>query len=339
MGAAEGGEQQCPNLVFSSTGTAYVSFDNYDENLGTWLVCFGCYDSSGYHKLASIDVGTDGGFSSLALNENSVPYLAYCIDGDVHVAKYADGAFTTVGTISCAEIPSLYVSGTYAYLAYQYEDDDSYVTVGYFDNQGVWKEFIDGGFNGMFPKIAGVGNTVYMAFMDCDSLVAGYFPDGNWTILGDFSSPTYCLGVSVDKGKDFYVSYLTETDAGKRRGKDGYMSTLHLYSYKDGAWYGYPVIETPWLISFPYFSGAPAIKNGDIFTAYSLLDAPDPECCQYSVKHFLGSSWQNMGDPNFNPPENPNCFITPAFGSGGIPYVFCTGPDSNLHLYKYDVSK
>jgi len=340
MGAADGGEQQCPNLVFSSTGTAYVSYDDYDVNLGTWLVCFGSYDSSGYHKLASIDVGTEGGFSSLALNENNVPYLAYCMDGDVYVAKYKDGAFTTIGSASCGEAPSLYVSGTYAYLAYEYADEENtYVTAGYFNDQGVWKGFIDGGFNGMFPKIAGVGNTVYMAFVDCDSLVAGYFPDGNWTILGDFDSPLYCLGVSVDKGQDFYVSYLRYTGASKKGGKSDFVSTLNVYAYKNGAWSGYPPIETSWIISFPYFSGAPAVKNGQVFTAFSELDSPDPTSCRYQARRFLGSSWQNVGDPSFNPPENPNCFITPAFGGGGIPYVFCTGPDSNMHLYKYDVLK
>lgn len=340
MGAATGGDQQCPNLCMSSTGIAYVSYDSFDESLNTWLIHFGYYDGSGYHQLTSIDAGADGGFSSLALNENNVPYIAYCKDCDVYVAKYQNGAFTTVGTITDAIMPSLYVSGAYAYLAYQYsEDDEEYVTAGFFNDQGVWQGFIRGGFNGFYPKLTGVGNTAYMAFMDCDTLVAGYFPDGNWTILGDFALPTCTLGVTLDSDKNYYVAYLKETAANKGGGKEEYFSTLCLNVYKNGSWIYYPEINSSNMILYPYFSGAPAVKNGAVYLAFSELNLPDLTSCIYQVKQYVGSSWQGTGNPSFTPSENPNCFIIIALDNSGVPYIFCTGPDSNLHLYKYAVSK
>ncbi len=339
MGSPTGGEQQCPNFCFSSTGIAYVSYDNFDEGLNSWMVCFGNYDSLGYHQLASIDVGNDGGFSSLCLNENNIPYLAYCKDANIYVAKYQNGAFTTVGTMNNASAPSIYVSGTYAYLAYEYqEEDETYVTAGFFNDQGVWQGFIRGGFNGAYPKLTGVGNTAYMAFMDCDSLVAGYFPDGNWTILGDFVSPLYCMGVAIDN-QDFYVAYLKEQAMKKDGGKERYFSTLDLHAYKNGSWTSYPAIEPSGIINYPYFSGAPAVKNGAVYLAFSELNLPEPTACTYLVKQYQGSSWQDTGNPGFSPAENPNCFINIALGSSGTPYIFCTGPDSNLHLYKYATSK
>jgi len=324
----------------SSTGVAYVSYDSYDEGLDTWLVHFGYYDGSGYHQLTSIDAGSCGGFSALALNENNVPYLAYCMDCNICVAKYENGAFKTVGTITDAEAPSLYVSGTYAYLAYQYVDEDEeYVTAGFFDNEGVWQGFIRGGFNGFYPKLTGVGNNVYMAFMDCDTLVAGCFQGENWTILGDFATPICTLGITLDSSKNFYVAYLKEIAAKNKMGKEEYLSTVCVNVYKNGSWTYYPEINSQGVILYPYFSGAPAVKNGTVYLAYSELGFPDYITCTYQVKQYSGSSWQDTGNPSFAPSENPNCFIASALDNNGVPHIFCTGPDSNLHLYKYATSK
>ncbi|MHC9540599.1 MAG: hypothetical protein AB9903_13910 [Vulcanimicrobiota bacterium] len=331
--------QMYPNLRFSSTGTAYVSYDVFDDELNTSLVCFGTFDSGGYHALASIDVGENGGFSSLCLNENNVPYLAWCKSGDVYVGKYKNGAFTTLGTISGASFPSLYVSGVYAYLAYEYQDQgDQYVTAGYFDEKGVWNGFIQGGFNGAYPKLTGVGNTAYMSFIDCDLLVAGCFPDGNWTILGDFESPTGSIGVALDSNKFFYVAYIKLLEKSKARDTARDYSTINVQVYKNGSWTAFPVINASSTIYYPYFFGSPAVWNGAVYLAFSDPGA-DQASSLYKVKQSLGSSWQDTGSLGFGSPEEPNCYIAIALDNIGTPYVFCIGTDASLHLYKYAVSR
>jgi len=331
--------QMYPNLRFSSKGVAYVSYDVYDENLGSSLVCFGTFDSTGYHALQTINVGDNGGFSSLCLNENDVPYLAYCKDDDVYVVKYQNGAFTSVGTVSGATFPSLYVSGVYAYLAYEYQDQgDQLVTAGYFDADGVWHAFLSEGFNGLYPKMTGKGNTPYMLFMDCDSLVAGCFQDGVWTILGDFSGATNTVGLALDSGGELYVAYtgLQEKNRSGKAAKD--YSTLNVQVLKNGSWTALPSISASGVIYYPYFFGSPAVRNGTVYLAFSDLLSDNPNGL-YKVKQYTGSAWLDTGNLGFGPPEEPNCYIAIALDNSGTPYVFCIGSDASLHLYKYSPTK